>query len=160
MKCSPENIGEVVKESRLSEKLEGSHVIVKYLDGNFKLGWTKGPDRKGDVCKGKRKGRPKKESLVISEFYFGVMKDVPKKGTGTKLMNKPSVKETALDNLDVLGSKRKNLGLLNEAELVVDKDKKVKVHEEAKTVDALSSTQSGSAEAVEQPPPGPMSLLI
>ena len=75
MKCSPENIGEVVKESRLSEKLEGSHVIVKYLDGNFKLGWTKGPDREGDVCKGERKGRPKKESLVISEFYFGVKKE-------------------------------------------------------------------------------------
>ena len=103
VKCSTENIGEVVKESRLSEKSEGSHAVVKYLDRDFKLGWTEGPNKKGDVCKGKRKGRPKKESLVISEFCFGVKKDVPKKVTWTRLMNKPSVKETALDNMDVLG---------------------------------------------------------
>ena len=76
-------------------------------------------------------------------------KDVPKKVTWTRLMNKPSVKETALDNMDVLGLKRKNLGLLNEAEFGVDKDKKVKVCEEAKTVDALSDTQSRLAEVVE-----------
>ena len=31
------------------------------------------------------------------------MKAVPKKVTWTRLMNKPSVKETALDNMDVLG---------------------------------------------------------
>ena len=103
VKCSTENIGEVVKESRLSEKSEGSHAVVKYLDRDFKLGWTEGPDKKGDVCKGKRKGRPKKESLVISEFCFGVKKAVPKKVTC----------------------------------------------EEAKTVDALSDTQSRLAEVVE-----------
>lgn len=73
-----------------------------------------------------------------------------KKGMWTRLMNKPSMKETALDNMNVLGSKRKNLGLLNEAEYVVDKDKKVKVREEVKTVYALSDTQLGLAEVVEQ----------
>lgn len=75
MKHNTENIGEVVQESRLGEKSEESNAIVKYLDRDFKLSWTEGPDRKGDVCKGKRKGRPKKESHV-SEFCFGVKKDV------------------------------------------------------------------------------------
>ena len=150
VKHNTKNIGEVVQESRLSEKSEESHAIVKYLDGYFKLGWTEGPKKNGDVRKGKRKGRPKKESL-ISEFSYGAKKDVSKKGTWTRFMNKPSMKETALDSMNVLRSKRKNLGLLNEVESVVDKDKKIKVCEEAKTVDVLSDTQTRSAEAVEQP---------
>lgn len=150
IKRNTEKIGEVLQESRLSEKSEESKAIMNLLDGEFKLGWTEGPDKKGDECKGKRKGRPKKESLV-SELCFGVKKDVPKQGTWTRLMNKPSMKGTALDSMHALGSKRKKFGLLNEAESVVDKDKKVKLRKEAKPVDALSDTQTGLAEAIEQP---------
>ena len=70
VKCSTENIGEVVKESRLSEKSEGSHAVVKYLDRDFKLGWTEGPDKKGDVCKVKGKVGLRRKALSLVSFVL------------------------------------------------------------------------------------------
>uniref|UniRef100_A0A7N2M4M2 DUF4283 domain-containing protein n=1 Tax=Quercus lobata TaxID=97700 RepID=A0A7N2M4M2_QUELO len=66
-------------------------------------------------------------SEMLVKCSTEIIGEVVKERYVDQAYDKPSVKETALDNMDVLGSKRKNLGLLNEAELVVDKDKKVEL---------------------------------